>query len=621
MSEPTVPASVADRPASYARMFADRVAATPDRDAFRYPSAAGWQTLTWKQTSERVDALAAGLIALGVQPEQRVAIAASTSIEWILADQAIMCAGAATTTVYPSTHAEDVEYILSDSQSVVVFAEDATQVAKVQQARLPELTTVVVFDGDAGTAAATTGTTETAGDGAATGVPVITMSELAAKGAELLASTPNAVIERTEAAESEHLATLIYTSGTTGRPKGVRLVNDNWTYEAVAIDALGILDPDDVQYLWLPLSHVLGKVLLVAQIRIGFVTAVDGDLDRIVENLAVIKPTWMGGAPRIFEKVKNKVMLTATGDGGPKAKIFDWAFKVGAAMTRTRQAKAKPGRMLSAQYAVANKLVFHKLQQLLGGNIKFFVSGSAPLARGVAEWFDAAGMTILEGYGLTESSAFSFVNLPQDTRIGTVGPPAPGTEVIIAADGEIKLRGGGIMRGYHNNPTATDEVLSADGWLSTGDIGEVVDGYLKVTDRKKDLIKTSGGKYVAPQKVEGIFKAICPYLSQIIVHGDGRKFVSALITLDDEAIGEWAAKNDVTGSPEQIAGSAQVRQLISGYVDELNSKLERWETIKKFAILPKDLSVDNGELTPSMKVRRRAVEKQYAKILDGFYTD
>ncbi|MDQ6658501.1 MAG: long-chain fatty acid--CoA ligase [Actinomycetota bacterium] len=606
---PAVPASVSNRPASYARMFDDRVSATPHRDAFRFRAAGSWQTLTWKQTADKVYDLAAGLIALGVQPEERVAIAAGTRIEWLLADQAIMSAGAATTTVYPSTSAEDVEYILADSESKVVFAENAAQVAKIDKATLPALLAIVVIDGDGGPAASHE-------------APVLTFDELTAKGAELLATDPAAVSKRTNAVQPEHLATLIYTSGTTGRPKGVRLVNDNWTYEAVAIDALGILSADDIQYLWLPLSHVLGKVLLVAQIRIGFVTAVDGDLDRIVENLGVIKPTWMGGAPRIFEKVRNRVMLTAAGDGGAKAKIFEWAFDVGIAVSRLRQSGRKPGRALAAKYAVANRLVFKKIRRVLGGNIKFFVSGSAPLSPEVAQWFDAAGMTILEGYGLTESSAFSFVNLPHDNRIGTCGRPAPGTEVTIASDGEIMLRGGGVMRGYHHNDDATTEVLSADGWLATGDIGEVTDGYLKVTDRKKDLIKTSGGKYVAPQKVEGIFKAICPYASQIVLHGDGRKFVSALITLDEEAISKWGARNGLDGRPAaEIAQSEQVRTLIAGYVDEVNSKVERWETIKEFAILPADLSVESGELTPSMKVRRLAVEKQYARILDSFYKD
>jgi long-chain acyl-CoA synthetase len=605
--QPVIPTSVSNRPASYARMFVDRVAATPDRDAFRSPKDGGWETLSWQQTADRVNDLAAGLIALGIKSEERVAITSTTRIDWILADLAIMCAGAATTTVYPTTNADDVEYILADSESKVVFAEDADQVTKVLAATVPGLLAIVVFDGPGST------------DGA---VPVLTMAELAANGAALSATDAGVVSERVDAAGPEDLATLIYTSGTTGRPKGVRLVNDNWTYEAVAIDALGILSADDIQYLWLPLSHVLGKVLLVAQIRIGFVTAVDGDLDRIVENLGVIKPTWMGGAPRIFEKVRNRVTLTASGEGGVKAKVFSWAVEVGARVSRIRQTRAEPGRLLAAKYALAGKLVFSKIQHRLGGNIKFFVSGSAPLSPEVAEWFDAAGMPILEGYGLTESSAFSFVNLPQDCRIGTVGPPAPGTEVMIAADGEIMLRGGGIMRGYHHNSDATHEVLSADGWLSTGDIGEVVDGYLRVTDRKKDLIKTSGGKYVAPQKLEGIFKAVCPYASQIIVHGDGRKFVSALITLDAEAIGEWAQKNGLSGrSADEITQSDQVRTLISGYVDELNSKLERWETIKQFAILPRDLSIDSGELTPSMKVRRRTVEKQYAQILADFYQD
>ena len=602
------PASVVDRPASFGAMFADRVAATPNRPAFQYPSGGdAWDTITWQQTADRTYAIAAGLVSLGVELEERVAIAASTRIEWILADLAIMCAGAATTTVYPATHAEDMEYILADSGSRVVFAESAEQTTKVLQSSVPDVIAIVQFDG--------VPVTDTA-------IPVMSLKELQDKGNALLAEQPTVISDRIAAVAAEHLATLIYTSGTTGRPKGVRLVHDNWAYEATAIEALGILRADDTQYLWLPMSHVLGKVLVVAQIRIGFLTAVDGNLDKIVENLSVVKPAWMGGAPRIFEKVRNKVTLTAQGGGGLKAKIFNWAFATGIAVSRLKQQGKQPGGLLKVKYGIADKLVFSTIKSILGGNARFFVSGSAPLSPEVAEWFDAAGIPILEGYGLTESSAFSFVNPPHDNRIGTVGPPGPGTEVRIAADGEILLRGPGIMRGYHHNEEATGEVLSADGWLSTGDIGEIHDGYLKITDRKKDLIKTSGGKYVAPQKVEGIFKALCPYVSQIVLHGDGRKFVSALVTLDEEAIAGWAEKNGLTGkSVEEIAGSDQVRTLISGYVDELNSKLERWETVKKFAILPRDLSVDSGELTPSMKVRRKAVITAHRDILDGFYTD
>jgi len=596
-------APVSDRPASFAAMFTDRVAATPDTEAFRYPEAGGWTSLTWKQTKERVFDLAAGLVALGVQVEQRVAIASTTRIEWILADLAISCAGAATTTVYPATAEGDVQFILSDSQSAVVFAEDAGQVTKIKAAEVPGLLAIVAFDADA------------AGDG------VLSLAELAEKGAALRAEQPGVVDDRVASLGPENLATLIYTSGTTGRPKGVRLVQDNWAYEGVAIEALDILRPSDVHYLWLPLSHVFGKVLLAAQWRIGFATAVDGSLDRIVENMAAIKPTVMAGAPRIFEKVRAKVSLTIQQEGGIKAKIFDWAFGLGIKASRDRQAGRASGVLHKGQLAVADKLVFTKIRERLGGRIRVLVSGSAALSKEVAEWFDAAGLNLIEGYGLTETSAASCVNLPSAKRIGMVGPPLPGTEVIIAADGEVLIRGGGVMRGYHNNTDATEEVLTADGWFHTGDIGELDDGYLRITDRKKDLIKTSGGKYVAPQKVEVIFKAVCPYVSNIVVHGDGRKFVSALITLDEEAIVEWGAHNGVAGGYSQIATSAQAREMVSGYVDELNGKLERWETIKKFAILDHDLTVESGEITPSMKVRRKAVEKQYRDVLDTFYAE
>ncbi|SDO33028.1 long-chain acyl-CoA synthetase [Nakamurella panacisegetis] len=596
-------ASIDTRSTSFGHLFRDRVKATPDSEAYRHKSGSGWESQTWAQTRDQVYDIAAGLIDLGVTSEQRVAIASGTRLEWILADLAIACAGAATTTVYPSTTAEDVEYILADSGSVVVIAEDAGQAAKVTGAGLPDVAAIVLIDGE--------------GDGH----KVLSWSELAARGKALRAAEPGVVDARIDALTGENLATLIYTSGTTGRPKGVRLVHDNWTYEGKAVTELGILRPDDVQYLWLPLSHVFGKMLIAIQLQIGFATAVDGDLTKIVENLGEVRPTFMAGAPRIFEKVKARVTLTSQGAGGLKAKIFDWAFAVGLAASRQRQARTPLTRLHSLQLALADKLVFTKIRAVVGGRIRFFISGSAALSRDVAEWFDAAGLVILEGYGMTETSAATFVNLPDDARIGTVGPPLPGTEVIIASDGEILVRGPGIMRGYHNLPEATHEVLTVDGWLHTGDIGELVDGYLKITDRKKDLIKTSGGKYVAPQKIEGIFKAVCPYASQIIVHGDGRKFISAMITLDPDEILTWAAANGLEGrSVGELATEPKVRELIGGYIDELNSKLERWETVKKFVILDRDLTVEDGELTPSMKVRRKVVEKQHMGRLDELYT-
>lgn len=598
---------------SFGHLFLARVAATPDRPAYQFLRDGEWQTITYAQTRDRVTRLAAGLIDLGVQAQQRVAIAAATRIEWILADLAVVCAGAATTSIYPTTTAEDVAYILGDSGSVVAVVEDADQLAKIRRADLPELRSVVVFD-PAGV--------ELTGPDAGDGLQVLSLDQLAERGAARLDREADVIERRLDGIDGESLATLIYTSGTTGRPKGVRLVHANWMYEGRAVAALHILTEDDVQYLWLPLSHVLGKVLTALQLELGFSTAVDGDLTKIVENLAVVRPTFMGGAPRIFEKVRAKVTLTAQGHGGPKAKIFDWAMGVGLQASRLRQQGRSPGPLHRAQLALADKLVYGTIRERLGGRIRFFVSGSAPLAADVAEWFDAVGMRILEGYGLTETSGPVSVNLPEDTRIGTVGPALPGTEFGIAEDGEILVRGGSVMRGYHGNDEATAEVLTDAGWFHTGDIGELVDGYLKVTDRKKDLIKTSGGKYVAPQKIEVLFKADFPYASQIVVHGDGRKFVSAIITLDPEMITEWAEQNGLSGrSLSDLAGDPAVEKLVQDAVDRLNGKLERWETVKKFLVLDRDLQIEDGEMTPSMKVRRRAVEAKFASDLDRLYQD
>ena len=598
--------AIHDRPPSVGRMFLDRVEATPTREAFRYPSDGSWQSLTWAETRDRVWTLAAGLIALGIESEQRVAIASSTRLEWILADLGINCAGAATTTVYPNTASDEVSYILADSESRVVFAEDDIQVKKVLEHRsdLPGLRAVVVFDGE--------------GDGDL----VITLSELEERGRALLSEKPNVVDDAVAAIEPEHLATLIYTSGTTGRPKGVRLVHDNWVYVGVSIDAMDILNVDDLQYLWLPLSHSFGKALEAIQLRVGFPSAVDGNLDRIVDNLGVVKPTWMAGAPRIFEKVHARVTTGVEHEGGAKAKIFHWAFGVGRQVSQLRQQGKEPSGLLAFQHRLADKLVFHKIRERFGGRVRFFISGAAALSKDIAEWFHAAGVTVLEGYGLTETSAATFVNPPDDNIFGTVGPAAPGTEVRIADDGEVLIKGPGVMRGYHNLPDETAQVLTADGWFHTGDIGEIVDGHLRITDRKKDLIKTSGGKFIAPQKVEIIFKAVCPYASQMVVHGESRNYCTALITLDPDAMATWAEQHGHSGKPyEQIVALPAVRDMVEGYVNQLNERLERWETIKKFEILPNDLTVETGDLTPSMKVKRKAVEERYQEVLDRMYAD
>ena len=582
---------IENRPPSVAALFLERVAATPDAEAYRYPvpAASGegpddWKSLSWAQAAERVFAIAAGLIELGVQPEQRVALASATRVEWILADLGILCAGAATTTVYPQTNADESTFILSDSGSKVLIAEDAAQLAKAREKRaeLPELTHVVVID--------PTGV-ET---GADEGDWVLTLAELEQRGAAYLEKNPDLIKERVGAITKDQLATLIYTSGTTGRPKGVRLPHDNWSYMAKAIAATGLLGPEDVQYLWLPLAHVFGKVLTSGHIEVGHVTAVDGRVDKIIENLPVVQPTYMAAVPRIFEKVYNGVAAKARAGGGAKYKIFQWAAEVAreyAKVTqdnfrRTGTASAPFG--LGAKHKVADALVFAKIREAFGGKLRACVSGSAALAPDIGYFFAGAGIHILEGYGLTESSAASFVNPGEAYRTGTVGKPLPGTEVRIADDGEILLRGPGIMEGYHGLPEKTAEVLESDGWFHTGDIGELSpDGYLRITDRKKDLIKTSGGKYIAPAEVEGQFKAVCPYVSNILVHGADRNFCTALIALDEPSILDWAKENGLAGKSyaEVVAAPATVA-MIEGYVKELNEGLQRWQTIKKFRLLP-----------------------------------
>jgi long-chain acyl-CoA synthetase len=589
-------------------MFLKRVAATPDRDAFGSPGPgdAGPVWLTWAQVAERARAVAAGLRGLGVRSEDRVAILANTRLEWVIADLGIMCAGGATTAVYPTTEPEDAAYIVGDSGSRVAFAEDAGQAAKLADAVLTALTHVVLIDGEA--------------DPKAT-PPQLTLADLEARGVAALADEPDMIDKVIEEIRPDHLATLIYTSGTTGRPKGVELLHAGWCWEGVAQGAMGLLQPDDLQYLWLPLSHSFGKTLLCGVTHVGLPTYIDGRVDKLVEGLGTIRPTLMCAAPRVFEKVYNRAVTAARGEGGAKAKIFAWAVRTGRAKVAAEQAGRPVPAGLRLRYALANRLVFSKLQARLGGRIRVLVCGAAPLSQDIAEFFAAANLPIMEGYGLTESSAGNFVNRPGGLKIGTVGQRLGDLECKIDTDGEILLRGTPIMRGYHNLPEETAASFTEDGFFRTGDIGELDDeGFLKITDRKKDLVKTSGGKYIAPSHIEGMFKAVCPYTSQAVVIGQARNFCTMLITLDPDAIAGWAAGVGLAGrSYDEIVGSAEAHAMVATHVEQLNTKLNRWETIKKFAILPRDLTIEHGEITPSMKIKRRGVEANFAGEIDKMY--
>jgi long-chain acyl-CoA synthetase len=587
-------------------MFLKRVAASPDGRAFGYPGGAGPQWMNWQQVGERAKAVAAGLHGLGVGAEERVAILANTRLEWVIADLGIMCAAAATTTVYPTTEPEDATFIIADSGSKVVIAENPMQAGKLSGATLPDVSHVVLIDGDADPAASP---------------PQLTLADLEKQGAAALAGDPGLIERLVAEIAPDHLATLIYTSGTTGRPKGVELLHAGWCWEAVAQADLGILRSDDLQYLWLPLSHSFGKTLLCGIIHVGLPTYVDGRIDVLVNQLGVVKPTLMCGAPRIFEKVYNAAITNGTSAGGAKAKIFTWAVATGKRKIKLEQADQPVPAGLKVQYAIANKLVFSKLQARLGGNIRTLVSGAAPLSVDISEFFAAAGLPISEGYGLTETSAGNFVNRPGGLRIGTVGQPLGDLECKIDADGEVLLRGAPVMRGYHNLPEETAAAFTEDGFFRTGDIGELAeDRYLKITDRKKDLVKTSGGKYIAPSHIEGLFKAICPLTSQAIVIGQARNFCTMLITLDPDAVTAWAASGELAGrSYTDIVASAQANAMVAGYIAELNAKLNRWETIKKFTILPRDLTIEDGEMTPSMKIKRRGVEANFQGEINKMY--
>jgi long-chain acyl-CoA synthetase len=588
-----------------ARAILDRVTATPDRPAFGSPQADGtWTTITWREAGDEMVKLAAGLLALGLELEDRVAIASSTRTEWIMADAAVMLAGGANTTIYPSTADDDFGYIMADSGARYLVAEDAKQAAKAlhQRDQMPQLTTIILMDGE--------------GDGDS----VLSWAQLRELGVTKLAEQPKAVEERVAQITADTLATMIYTSGTTGRPKGVQLPHSNWVFEGASMDALNIMHADDVHFLWLPLSHVFGKVLLSAQYQIGFVTYTDGRVPKIVENLPVVQPTVMAGVPRIFEKIYQGANAKAKAGGGAKAKIFEWAFNTSADIKAKQRAGQSAGPLAGIQMTVADKLVFSKIKALTGGRVRFFISGSAALNGDVARWFDAAGIPIIEGYGLTENTAAACVVRPDDMAFGTVGQPMPGTEVMIADDGEVLLRGPHVMRGYWNLPEANAESLLPDGWMATGDIGLLDDqGRLKITDRKKDMVKTSGGKYIAPGAIAAQFKVISPLASNLVVHANNRNYATALVSIDPEALAKFAAEKGLSGDFAAQAQSPEVRAAIQADIDTLNERLNRWETIKKFTILPRDLSEEEGELTASLKVKRKVVEEHFSDLLEKMY--
>jgi long-chain acyl-CoA synthetase len=565
--------------------------------------------MTWREAERRVRAVAGGLLSLGFQKGERAAILATSRPEWVIADLGILGAGGATSTIYTSNTSDESAYILEDSGARVCFVENALQDAKIRDVRdrLPGVVQLVQIDGEPRVADGWT----------------ITLAELERRGEEWNAANPGRLDEAAAAVGPEDLATLIYTSGTTGKPKGVMLTHDNWIFEGEALAEINVLGPTDKQLLFLPLAHSFAKVLEVAFIRLGVPTAIDGVIDDLVPNLAAVRPTVMGGVPRVYEKVYNRVVTNAREGGGLKYKIFQWAMDVGGQVSRLRQQGGQPSGLLAFKHRLADKLVYSKLKGRLGGRLRFLISGGAPLSRAIAEFFHSCDILILEGYGLTETSAGSVFNRPERYKFGTVGLPVPGLEARIAEDGEILLRGRSVMKGYYNLPQDTAEALEPDGWFHTGDVGQIdADGFLTITDRKKDILVTAGGKNIAPQNIEGQLKASCPYVSQVVMLGDRRPFCVALITLNEETTGKWAREHGIDSKDyADLASRPEVKQLIRDGVEAVNARLASYEKIKDFHLLDHDLSQETGELTPKMSVKRKVVESRHREVLEGFYKD
>jgi long-chain acyl-CoA synthetase len=595
----------AARPRSLVDVFESMVAQQPARTATKQKRDGKWVDASWAELGRRARDISDGLAALGVARGDRVAIIGETTTEWLLADVGVMGAAAISVPIYQSNKAHDCLYILENAGARFIFCDTEAQVAKIREVRdrLPALEGIIRFTG-------------AARDGFER-----TLADVAQQGAAWRASHESAHAERLAMLSLSEPATFLYTSGTTGNPKGVVLTHGNWVYEAEAIAELKLIQPDDLVLVFLPMAHSFAKVIEAVWFKCGCVAACVEAIDKIVDNAAEVRPTVMPSVPRIFEKAYNAVVSKGLATPGVKGKLFRWAMESLDAYVAAREQGREDGGGLGL--IVARRLVFPKLGAALaerfGGRMRLFISGGAPLSVKIAWFFKMVGFEILEGYGLTETSAGTFVNRPGQARIGTVGPPVPGTEVRIAEDGEILVRGGGVMKEYFGNPEATAEVMR-DGWFFTGDIGEVDrDGYLKITDRKKDIIVTAGGKNVAPQNLENDLKTD-PLISQVMVHGDKRKFLSALVTLNDENVRKWVDENAVHPSGP-IHQDPRVVARVQQAVDALNAKQASYSTIKKFVILPADFTQEAGELTPTLKVKRKYCTQKYKAVLDAFYVE
>ncbi len=601
-----------------ASMFGARVAKTPGRPALRHKQGSTWRTLTWAQWDQASREIAAGFwIRLGIGRGDRVAIMCDTRLEWALIDVALAQLGAVSVPIYPSLTADHTTYILQDSGCRVAVIEHPGHrlkvVSEALRDRIGALEHLVVVD-EAGLA-----TDDDDPDRGPGGPPSVSLAELRSVGVRQQAEAEDGLRSAGEAVGLDDEFTYVYTSGTTGTPKGVVLSQRNMVFEAWAIRNVIPVDETDEQLLIMPLAHIFSRHLLWGAVEQGAVSAFVESLDRMAENMLEVAPTFVGAVPRVYEKVYNRILADVAHGGVLKQGTFQWCMEVGRKASVCRQRGQAPPPALSLKLAVADRLMFARIRGIFGGRLRFFVSGGAPLSQEIAEFFHAAGVLILEGYGLTETTGATNVNRPDRYRFGTVGPAMPGCEIRIAADGEVLVRGNNVMVRYHNQPDETAAVLDDDGWFSTGDVGELTDGFLRITDRKKDLIKTAGGKYIAPQPIENRLKTK-EGVSQVMVYADYRPFAVALVTLDEVAMMALAEREGLGARTySDLVGHPRVRQILQGYVDDVNADLARYETIKRFEIPPEDFSLASGELTPTHKVKRKVVMERYRDLINSMY--
>ena len=586
---------------SVAQLFRQRAGTDAQRTAARRKVAGRWLDVSWTQLARESEETAWGLISLGVRKGEMVAILAGTRVEWTVADLGTALSGAVAVPIYQSNTPEECQFILENAGVVVVFVEDQKQLAKVRQqrSRLPKIHHVVVIEGHG------------EGDWA------LSLEQLQARGREHKTRVPGELEQRLQSQHRDDLATILYTSGTTGVPKGVMITNDNMLFAAEVVVGTGLLTREDSHLLFLPFAHSFAQIIKAAWLGSGLTMIYAESVDKLVDNASETSPTILSAVPRVYEKAFNSVIAGGMANPGLQGALFRMAMRE---FEQYAKAKAKGEPYNSLAFTLAKKLVFPKVKDKLskrfGGRITKFVSGGAPLAKKIAYFFDLLGFHILEGYGLTETIAVTSVNLPGQNKLGTVGRPLPGVEVKIAEDAEILMRGRNVMRGYLGLPEATAEVIDKEGFFRTGDIGDMdSDGYLKITDRKKDLIKTSGGKYIAPQALEGALKTGSELISQVVVIGDRRKYVSVLVTVAEPE----AKKLTGAASYADATRSPLLRQRIQEAIDRVNATVPSYETIKRFTILDRDFTQETGELTPTMKVKRKAATQKFKKEIDAMY--